>query len=118
MGNWLWAFAYIKMHLEDIVYLSLLATDDRDFCYQELSEYTSEQLLECIRMAHVFIDHGSVLFEDVQPLIQICTELALSDASSGGDDYTPPFSATQVESLVWLLEDDSAFFHEQYSACP
>ncbi|XP_040191759.1 uncharacterized protein LOC120924781 [Rana temporaria] len=106
------------MHLEEIVYLSLLATDDRDFCYQELSEYTSEQLLECIRMAHVFIDHGSVLFDDVQPLIRICTELAQSDAATGRDDYTPPFSAAQVESLVWLLEDDSAFFYEQYSACP
>ncbi|XP_077334538.1 uncharacterized protein LOC143975853 [Lithobates pipiens] len=106
------------MHLDDILYLSLLATDDRDFCRQTLGEYTREQLLECIRIAHVFVDQGSFLFEDVQPLIWICTELALSDASSGGDDYTPPFSAAQVESLVWLLEDDSPFFFEQYSACP
>lgn len=37
-----------------------------------------DKMLECIRLAHSLIDQGSMLFGNVQPLIQVCAELALS----------------------------------------
>ena len=103
------------MQSEEVFYFSLLVTEDREYCRQILKTYTSEQLLECIRLAHSFVDKGRVLFKEIQPLIQLCAELALSNTPKGGDDYSPPFSVSQVVSLVWLLEDDKPYFIEHYS---
>lgn len=50
------------------------------------------------------------MFGDVQPLNQVCAELALSSIPEGSDNFSPPFSMAQVESLVCLKEDDSAYF--------
>ena len=49
-------------------------------------------------------------FNDVQPLIRLCVKLALLFFPDGSDDFSPPFSRDQVESLVWLMEDDPASF--------
>ncbi|CAI9536312.1 unnamed protein product, partial [Staurois parvus] len=104
------------MHLDEVVYLSLLVFDDRDYAYQTLKEYTRDQLLESIRIAHCLVDQGTE-FSEVQPLIQVCAELALSCTTESRDDFFP-FSADQVESLKWLLEDHPDCFHEHYAACP
>lgn len=105
------------MNFDEIVYYSLLAAEDNEYCCQTLKDWTRDQLLETIQTAHLLVDQGHVLFEDVQPLIQLCTKSALSCIPEGSDDFSPPFSCDQVESLVWLLEDDPASFDEHYSAC-
>ncbi|CAI9594367.1 unnamed protein product [Staurois parvus] len=104
------------MHPDEVMYLSLLVFDDRDYAYQTLKEYNRNQLLECIWVAHVLVDQGTE-FSEVQPLIQVCAELASSGTPESRNDFLPPFSADQVESLVWLLEDDVECFLEHYSAC-
>ncbi|CAI9604028.1 unnamed protein product, partial [Staurois parvus] len=63
------------------------------------------------------VDQGTE-FSEVQPLIQVCAELARSCTPESRDDFFPPFSADQVESLVWLLEEDPDCFHQHYAACP
>ena len=100
-----------------IPYYALLASKSGDYLRQTLKEWTRDQLLEIIRLAHSQVDQGCVLFGEVQPLIQICAELALSCVPGTCDDFSPPFSADQVESLVWLLEDDPSCFCEHYSVC-
>ncbi|CAI9544315.1 unnamed protein product, partial [Staurois parvus] len=105
------------MDLDEVVYFSLLVFDEKDYAYQTLKEYTQDQLLECIRIAHCLVDQGTE-FSEVQPLIQVCAELAQSCTPESRDDFFPPFSVDQVESLVWLLEDDPDCFHEHYAAGP
>ncbi|CAI9540381.1 unnamed protein product [Staurois parvus] len=104
------------MDLDEVVYLSLLVCDDREYAYQTLKEYPRDELLECIRIAHVLVDQGTE-FSEVQPLIEVCAELVSSGTPECRDEFLPPFSADQVESLVWLLEDDVGYFLERYSTC-
>lgn len=105
------------MQAEIVIYFTSLVTEDNCYCRLVLKEWARDQLLECIHLAHFLVDQGGMLFENVQPLIQLCAELALSSTPEGRDDFSPPFSFDQVESLVWLLENDPAFFMERYAAC-
>ncbi|CAI9562468.1 unnamed protein product [Staurois parvus] len=105
-----------RMDLDEVVYLYLLVFDDREYAYQTLKEYPRDELLECIRLAHVLVDQGTE-FSEVQPLIQVCAELVSSGTPECRDEFLPPFSADQVESLVWLLEDDVDCFLDHYAAC-
>ena len=85
---------------------------------QVLEGWTSDQLMDTIRSAHSMVDQGYMSFDDIQPLIRLCVKLALSVIPDGSDDFSPPFSRDQVESLVWLMEDDPTSFDEHYSSCP
>lgn len=64
------------MHSDKVVYYALLASESSEYCCQALKEWTSDQLLGSIHLAHSLVDQGYMPFGDVQPLIQMCAELA------------------------------------------
>ncbi|PIO33116.1 hypothetical protein AB205_0158490, partial [Aquarana catesbeiana] len=103
-----------KWLYSEVIYFSLLASESGEYFHQALKRWSSNQLFATIRLAHSLVDQCYMLFGEVQPLIKICTELALPCIPEGHDDFTPPFNVNQVVSLVWLFEDDPVDFCEHY----
>lgn len=59
-------------------------------------------------MAQTLVNQGHVSLGTIQPFLQISFNLVLS----GSDEFSPPFRASQVVSLIWLLEDNKPGFNE------
>lgn len=61
-----------------------------------MQELTSEQLLECIRIAYTLVNQGHVSLGVIQLFIQICFNHALSDSV----EFSSPFRVCEVVSTL------------------
>lgn len=58
-----------EINSDVIVYYALLASVSGEYLCQIPKEWSSDQLLEIICLAHSLVDHGCMLFRDAQLLV-------------------------------------------------
>ena len=93
-----------------------LAVEDKDLCHSLWQDLTEEELLGSILTAHALAVEWRFSFDQVQPFIQVCSELLFQVTSQGHDVFTPPFTLYQAGFLGWLLKNCAGSFLQQYAA--